>query len=137
MKTQKMIATIGLILLSAAWISGCGSPRELTQLTPENKNWEQVPVPVDKEELLSPTDTAPDETYASELTQLTALADDLEEAQEIAELYGIELDSYSYGVASYRTDKDVTELINFGLENDYPTLAPNYTSELHSEQEAE
>lgn len=137
MKTQKMIATIGLILLSAAWISGCGSPRELTQLTPENKNWEQVPTPVYKEELPSPTDTDSDKTDTSESVQLTALADDLEEAQEIAELYGIELDSYSYGVASYRTDKDITELINFGLENDYPTLAPNYTSELHSEQETE
>ena len=75
-----------------------------------------------------------DEGEAGGTTSLTALADDLEEAEEIADLYGIELDSYSYGVAVYVTDKDVQELISMGEENDYPTLAPNHKNKLHTVQ---
>lgn len=78
----------------------------------------------------TPTEFSPAEEEIS--PQLTALADTLEEAQEIADLYGIELDSYSYGVATYSTDKDIAELLLFGEENNYPTLAPNQKSEINT-----
>ncbi len=58
----------------------------------------------------------------------------MQEAERIADLYDIELDSFSYGVATYVTDKDVQELMNLGEENDYPTLAPNYKNKLHTAQ---
>lgn len=90
------------------------------------------PVPIPEEELSISGDTA--ENEADEAPTLTALADTLDEAQEIADLYGIELESYSYGVATYRTDKDISELINLGMENDYPTLAPNTKNYLHTAQ---
>lgn len=64
---------------------------------------------------------------------MTALADSLEKAQEIADLYGIELDSYSYGVAAYSTDKDISELLRLGEENDYPTLEPNQMNVIHGD----
>lgn len=68
---------------------------------------------------------------------MIALADTLEEAEKIAELYGIELSTYSYGVATYTTDKNIQELIELGNENGYPALSPNHKLELYTEQENE
>ncbi len=84
-------------------------------------------------EITEPIDRGTIDMESEESPQLTALADTLEEAQEIADLYGIELEKYSYGVATYYTDKDISELINMGIEKGYPTLAPNSKVELHTE----
>lgn len=135
MKTKKTAVTIGLILLSAAGLGGCGGPRELVEIDELADNTlekELITFPMHGTERTSSSDAADSESEGT--TQLTALADTLEKAEEIAELYGIELDSYSYGVATYITDKDVQELMNMGEENDYPTLAPNYKNKLHTEQ---
>lgn len=56
---------------------------------------------------------------------LVALVDTQEEAQEIAELYGITLVSYENGVAAYHTDEDPFEVIARGNENGYPQLSIN------------
>ena len=74
------------------------------------------------------------ENDGSAAIELTALADTREAAEKIAELYGIELSSYSYGVATYTTEKSLKELMNLGLENNYPELTPNYEQELFTEQ---
>lgn len=63
-------------------------------------------------------------------TELTALADSQEEADEIAQLYGIELKSYSYGVAVFTTEEDPQELMQLGQEKGYPRLEYNYTAHL-------
>ena len=138
MRAKKAVATIGFILFSIAGLCGCGKERNLVELSElESNNTEReiviLPLPegnvsamVDAEEINS------EESDSEGTTQLTALAEDLEEAEKIADLYGIELDSYSYGVATYITDKDVQELIIMGEENDYPTLAPNYKSKLYT-----
>lgn len=63
-------------------------------------------------------------------TELTALADSQEEADEIAELYGIELKSYSYGVAVFTTEEDPQKLMQLGEEEGYPELQYNYTFHL-------
>ncbi|MDE5939573.1 MAG: hypothetical protein K2H37_10880 [Lachnospiraceae bacterium] len=134
---KKMIVTLGIVLLSAAGLYGCGRNRELTEImdTTQREPRGEVlpsPVPISEEEFNTSGDTI--ENGVDEAPTLTALADTLEDAQEIADLYGIELESYSYGVATYRTDKDISELINLGLENDYPTLAPNTKNYLNTSQ---
>lgn len=58
-------------------------------------------------------------------TELIALAQDQEEAEEIAELYGIELLSFSDGVAVFTTDKELQDLMETGDINGYPTLTVN------------
>ena len=62
-----------------------------------------------------------------EKVSMIALADTKEEAKKIAELYGIELVNFSYGVAEYETTKDPQELIALGEKNNYPALSTNNT----------
>lgn len=58
--------------------------------------------------------------------QLMALTETKEEAENIAQLYGIELISFSEGVATYRTEEEPREVIARGQENGYPQLYLNY-----------
>lgn len=135
MKIKRIAVIIGLILISAAGLSGCGRERELVEIAGlQSSSTEQEQMTLPERKVLSSLSEDADEGEAGGTTSLTALADDLEEAEEIADLYGIELDSYSYGVAVYVTDKDVQELISMGEENDYPTLAPNHKNKLHTVQ---
>lgn len=53
-----------------------------------------------------------------------------EEAKEIAEVYGITLVSFEFGVAVYQTEEDPMQVIIRGQENDYPQLSLNYKREL-------
>lgn len=68
-----------------------------------------------------------EEVIMGEKVSMIALADTREEAKKIAELYGIELVNFSYGVAEYETTKDPQELIALGEKNNYPTLSTNNT----------
>lgn len=137
MKMKKVAVTIGLILISAVGISGCGRERQLVEMSErqsDSTEREKMTLTLPESEMHSSVSGDSDEDESDGTTKLTALADDLEEAEKIADLYGIELDSYSYGVAVYVTDKDVQELINLGEENDYPTLAPNHKDKLYTIQ---
>ncbi|MDE6908882.1 MAG: hypothetical protein K2P44_00175 [Lachnospiraceae bacterium] len=60
--------------------------------------------------------------------ELIALAESQEEAEKIAELYGITLSSFANGVAVFTTDKDLQELKELGDINGYPTLSVNNNS---------
>lgn len=126
MHIKMIIPVLGLILLAGIGICGCGGNRELSSVTAD----ESIPklqelVPADDED-------SPDGSAAA--TELVALADTREEAEEIAELYGIELSAYSYGVATYTAaGKNIQELMALGEENGYPTLTINHESELHTE----
>lgn len=64
-------------------------------------------------------------------TELIAVAENEEQAQEIADLYQIELLSFSDRVAVYTTDKDPHELIALGKQNGYPLLSISYTLQLY------
>ena len=68
-----------------------------------------------------------EEEIMGEKVSMIALADTKEEAKKIAELYGIELVNYSYGVAEYETTKDPQELIALGEKKNYPALSTNNT----------
>lgn len=64
--------------------------------------------------------------------QLLTLADTEEQAQEIAELYGIALFSYEGGVAVYHTEENPLEVIARGQENGYPELSLNYVNNINN-----
>lgn len=130
MERKRIAPALSLILLTAVGLYGCGGQKELTKITADNTlPLLQAPEPAG-ENGLSGNDTGDDNPA---VTELTALADTREEAEEIANLYGIELSAYSYGVATYTTDKNLHELMELGLENDYPELTPNYEAKLHTE----
>ena len=131
---KKIVIAVGFVLLSVAGLYGCGREREFSNVTADDLAEKALYLPVSDDETLSPTGGVSVEDESSDSPQLTALVDTLEEAQQIADLYGIELDSYSYGVASYHTDKDISELIKLGEESGYPTLAPNYKYQLNTAQ---
>lgn len=136
MKTKRTTLALGIILLSAVGLCGCGGSREYVEMTTDNTKTAELTLLEGMDPELSSSATANAElspTTGTDSPQLTALADNLEEAQEIADLYGIELDSYSYGVAAYSTDKDISELLRLGEENDYPTLSPNQMNVIHSD----
>lgn len=57
--------------------------------------------------------------------QLMALVETEEEAESIAEQYGIELTSFSEGVASYKTEENPADVIARGQDNGYPPLFMN------------
>lgn len=121
--------TAGLILLSAIWPSGCGKNRELTKISADGTNSNLLQTSESGSGPSSSVNSSTDKP-----TQLTALADSQETAQEIANLYGIELKSYSYGVATYTTDKNLREILDLGLENGYPELTPDYESQIYTTQ---
>ena len=63
--------------------------------------------------------------------ELLCLVDSKEEAQKIADQYGIELVNFGYGVATFHTDQDPNEVIKMGLEKGYPELSLNGVSKLY------
>lgn len=65
-----------------------------------------------------------------EKNQLIANAATREEAEKIAELYGITLVEYSGKVAVYDTKQSPQELIKLGEERGYPPLSINYSYSL-------
>lgn len=134
MKITRAAATIGIILLSMAGLSGCGRARELVEMNEMGQSGseqELIAIPLPGYEAVNADENSEDNESDGK-KKLTAMVEDLEEAEKIADLYDIELDSYSYGVAVYVTDKDVQELINMGEENDYPTLTPNHKDKLYT-----
>lgn len=74
-----------------------------------------------------PTESAlTGEDSISKEEPLLALAESREEAQSIAELYGIELVQWGFGVGTYHTEEDPKAVIQRGLENGWPELSLNY-----------
>lgn len=126
-----VVLALGLILLSAAGLWGCGRDRELAKVSVDDSLPKIQKAKVINE---SGSPISSTENDTSEAKELIALADTREEAEEIAELYEIDLSSYSYGVATYTTDKNTQELIELGAEKGYPALTPSYSLELHTEQ---
>ena len=56
---------------------------------------------------------------------LIASADSREEAEELAELYGITLVDFSYGIASFYTEEDPYAVIQRGEKNGWKPLSIN------------
>lgn len=64
-------------------------------------------------------------------TPLFAFADTMEEAEKIAELYDIEFIGFSDGVATYHTDKNLSEIVEKSNEDNNPKLYLNYKRNMH------
>lgn len=65
-------------------------------------------------------------TSYAEGKELFSLAETEEEARAIAELYGIELVSFSDGVAVYHTEEAPDTVVARGKENGWPPIDVNY-----------
>lgn len=108
-------------------------PEKTDGETEEDTDVQEESKPKETEEAMEPaeddgdTGTSIEEEIMGEKVSMIALADTKEEAKKIAELYGIELVNYSYGVAEYETTKDPQELIALGEKNNYPALSTNNT----------
>lgn len=105
-----------LLLLAAGTFAGCRkhTPREGAQTVPagtlgQETSAQTLPCAVDPQ------------------GQLMASAQTQEEAQSIADLYGITLVDWGYGVARFYTDEDPQLVIRRGQENGWPELCLNRT----------
>ncbi len=100
-----MIMTLGL--------SGCGGGMGTA-----------MPIDNISEGSETPTSVQVPISEIAEGKELLCLCDSQEEAQKIADMYGIELVEYSYGVATFHTD-DPQGVIEMGKEKGYPELEIN------------
>lgn len=68
--------------------------------------------------------------------ELVCLANSEEEAQEIADMYGIELKYYSYGVATLWAGEnaDLNAIISEGIKKGYPELSLNHVYSIDSNE---
>ena len=57
--------------------------------------------------------------------ELLCLADSLDEAENTAEIYGIELVRFGNGIAVFHTDENPGDVIQRGIENGWPQLSLN------------
>ena len=73
----------------------------------------------------APEPMTPVSTPYSEEEPLMATVSSREEAEELAELYGITLVNYGYQLATFHTDEDPREVIAKGEKNGWPELTLN------------
>ena len=94
---MSLLRKVGLILGILALLSGCSAPK-----------------------------TSPPQTgEIVEGKELCCLCESEEKAEEIAELYGIELVDWNHGTAVFHTEDDPKEVIQYGIDNDLPLLELN------------
>ena len=67
----------------------------------------------------------------AEGSELFALTDSQEEAEKIAELYGIELVDFSYGVATFHTEEMPDAVIQRGKDHSWPEIEINYVQQIN------
>lgn len=110
--------TVGLLLLLAAMaFAGCRKNVEADTI-PSQTTPPQVTLP----ETWTPQPTL---DAVSPHAQLICAAQSQEEAQSIADLYGIALVDWGYGVASFYTEEDPREVIRRGQEKGWAELSLN------------
>ena len=122
-----------LLIIAAALVFtvGCGANESVPA-----ENTEQEETETNNTDIYSPSMSGgiavPSNPMGySEEEPLFALVETQDAAEKIASDYGIELVNFSSGVATYYTDKDLTELIRWGKEQGFAPLEINYTSHLY------
>lgn len=72
-----------------------------------------------------PVDSASDVVIKEGKVSLFTLADSEEEGRKIADELGIEFESYSYGVATFLTEKDPYDVIEAAKKRNLPDISIN------------
>ncbi len=136
MKAAQSVIAILLLLFALA---GCGAKTDVVQ--PQELPDAKEPAgelftgqPDDAEKTARHAALAPEGQPAEEeplSAELFTLVETEEEALELAELYGIELVRFSYGVASFHTDEDPAEVVRRGEENGWPPIEINGRMQMH------
>ena len=88
------------------------------------------PVPAEKFELGEDSQGEAVENFLAEPLNLLCSCESEEEAKAIAEDYGIEFESYGYGVATFNSKKDLETLDKIAKEKKLPELSINH--EVHA-----
>lgn len=135
---MKRVVVLLLIIILAALIvavlSGCESrksPEKTPAPVPDSSIHIDIPVTDGKTDSDNEgAQVVPDNTVIPTYIpgQLMCLADSQEEAEKISGLYGIDLLSFTLGVAVFQTDEDLDAVIRRGIENGWPLLEKNYIS---------
>ncbi len=115
-------------------ITACGGAKtQITEPAAEDPVQEETVDEKEPAEEKEPADDATadlpvlnDEIVPGE--ELLCLCDTEEDAKEIADIYGIELVNFSYGVATFHAENP-REIIELGQEKGYPALELN--GEMH------
>ena len=113
-----------ILLLLMALLAGCTPAHQQPVDVSTKPNRPEVETPA---EPTRPEKVDPGSMYGE--AQLMCEAASLEEAEDLAELYGITLMEYSRGVACFRTEEDPQEVVRRGKENGWPELVLNRTKE--------
>ncbi len=137
---RKFIVAALAMVTSLFTLLGCGSAAEPVPAQPSGAAASEDAGAIDSSasapdeaapEYQEPDSAGGDFQEVTEGAELLCLAETKEEAQKIADLYGIELVDFGYGLATFHTDKDPEEVISEGLEKGYPELSLNGTSKLY------
>jgi len=125
-----------------AWIFGCArkQPAEPDLVTDDIPAMDDIPTGDDipardeipsrcgrppSDDMLPGDDMLSIDSYSHVPNELVGLFETEQQAQEAAELYGIELTSYLYGVAVFTYEGNLQELIEQGQKNGWPLLSLN------------
>lgn len=77
---------------------------------------------------ITPASSSPSGDLISDHGQLICSVESYEDAQAVAQLYGITLVDYYRNLALYHTEEDPREVIQRGQENGWPELTLNRTA---------
>lgn len=124
---SKWIPTVLLCLLAAAVFCGCRKATSAPTIPMKPAPVETAPKQT-APKATNPTHPSTQATEAgdSRADHLIATVESREKAEELAELYGIELVSYAYQVAEFQTDEDPDAVIQRGIDNGWPRLDRNH-----------
>ena len=124
MKAAQSVLAVLLLLLVLSGCAGAGADKVRPAERPDDTGIPKEPGSVEEGQI-GAGDEGPVEGK-----ELLALVETEEEALRIAELYGIELVSFQYGVAAYHTEEDPVAVIRRGQENGWPALEINHKMHL-------
>ena len=130
----KSAGPVLLLLLAAVIFAGCqkaaqDAPAASAAPPPEASVSGTGPTADATEPANLPTAASIPDEYGSR-GQLMATVDSQEDAQRLADLYGITLVDFRYRIAVFRTDENPRDVIRRGEEQGWPPLSLNHTGSL-------
>ena len=127
MKRFSICVLIALIVLLCGCHSSAGAAAPTRPPLPDSSAAEPSVPPTEPSVSENAGDTEVVPPSVRKDGQLKGRAADADAAQEIAQLYGITLVDFGYGIALYYTEEDPKAVIARGEENGWPALSMNYT----------